>query len=295
MRACPCALAWSCTRPSSSGSCTSSLTSQKPASHLAQPDTRAPGQTPLRSCAQHHARPDRSPLVRVQRQRAPAVVPQSNAPAQPPPHLQACVRIGLARLPLAARVRGRPHPRLRCRVRPRSDRGVPTRRARADRLLDRAPRPTAGEGLPTHLCQPPGPLLCHMRRPERSVPLQALLPHPYSTCKHQRLWDNHGLLPALRLKAHGWWRSAFAALIRAPHMAAAAAAAAQDLRRSERPTLVHRINPVVIGAACPYARGHECVGGVSRTLRGNERGRESVRLTPALFCRHPPWSACCFC
>ncbi|MFJ6904086.1 GntR family transcriptional regulator [Streptomyces griseoluteus] len=39
----------------------------------------------------------------------------------------------------------------------------------------------------------------------------------------------------------------------------------------------------------------QCVGGVSRTLRDNERGRESVRLTPALFCRHPPWSALDFC
>jgi hypothetical protein len=34
----------------------------------------------------------------------------------------------------------------------------------------------------------------------------------------------------------------------------------------------------------------ECVGGVSRIVRDNERGRESVRLTPALFCRHSPWS-----
>jgi hypothetical protein len=34
----------------------------------------------------------------------------------------------------------------------------------------------------------------------------------------------------------------------------------------------------------------ECVGGVSRTLRDNEKERESVRLTPAISCRHSPWS-----
>ena len=34
-----------------------------------------------------------------------------------------------------------------------------------------------------------------------------------------------------------------------------------------------------------------CVGGVSRRLRDKERGWESVRLTPTLFCRHPRWSA----
>lgn len=37
-------------------------------------------------------------------------------------------------------------------------------------------------------------------------------------------------------------------------------------------------------ASTPTARR----GGVSRTPRDNERGRESARLTPALFYRHPP-------
>ncbi len=38
----------------------------------------------------------------------------------------------------------------------------------------------------------------------------------------------------------------------------------------------------------PFARGSHAPH--TRTVRDSEKGRESVRLTPALCCRHPPWS-----
>lgn len=55
--------------------------------------------------------------------------------------------------------------------------------------------------------------------------------------------------------------------------------------------MAYEVAEIPTQVMAPGAMPRECVGGVSRTLRDNERGRESVRLTPALFYRHPPWSA----